>query len=212
MRAKFGIECVSALPNWTPMPDAVVVDAGSRPVRLNPDGALISQSHGRLFACAGRANHGTITEFRHGVRAWVDIDVNYYGGATRMWCIPDPERQRTVCVVSFPLHTELLYMSDELGTVEPKSESDADGLDLTTGTVTAGAIGDVVVQATSNSIVATRLSSLRGAEQSQLTQRCAEGEIILDAIIYPPLTSVLVAVAKEGDVELHQIKLDVADE
>ena len=177
------------MPNWTPISDFAVANvpidrqnAGTAPAANNA-----SKSQQRLFACCGRAQHGSISEVRYGVKAskkicTVGLHDDLKNGVLGIWAlhgfygnVGEQDTQRkilkdvTYIILSHPLRTHLLQLSldqdaslgsDDAGLLEASVVLVGDdvGLDFSSKTIAAGRTAQgLTIQITETSIRATFL-------------------------------------------------------
>ncbi|KAI9886682.1 MAG: hypothetical protein M1823_001526 [Watsoniomyces obsoletus] len=201
-------ECIDVIPNWTPISDAVVVDPASRPIQDVEDEPDIPETRGRLFACTGTASHGAVTEMRAGLKAWMELVLPYHRGASQMWCIRTPLISGVIMVFAFPLHTEVLHISEDMQSVEQKSDADRWGFEFDAFTVAVASFGSLILQITPRSIVAIR--SLVAIDDDHLpeTEILAMDESIGEVAFHPDSPSVAMVLRSNQVLYLGYTRFD----
>jgi hypothetical protein len=134
----------------------------------------------------------------------------YHEGVKRIWSLPDHTGAGTYLLVSFLNHSEILYLSRDLHTVEQKFEGN--GLSLEGRTVAAAGLDDVAIQVTQDSIRLARLCT--ADSQSQLPsaiQRCTSTDRITAAAIHPPSRRIVTVWRMHVDFHLRLAEVRVME-
>ncbi|KAI9793939.1 MAG: hypothetical protein M1833_000508 [Piccolia ochrophora] len=207
------VECVEAIPDWTPMLDfASVHRLPGELAKTNDfnDPSTVSASihRDRIFACTGQGEHGSISEIRHGFEGRIGLILDYQAGINQIWSFANQQTRGIYLLCSLPLLTEVLYVSADLRTVEQKGAADVEGLDLDSRTLMATSFGDAVVQVTGHSIRATL--GILNAEQPRSTHcflKCSPDESIIYASLHESTLSILTIVQSAERFRLHLAQL-----
>ena len=203
---------MEVIPNWTPVTDFLVANPAPRQVRIRDTSASGPYYRDKLFICNGRGDHGAVTEMRYGLKAWISMILPYHSGANRIWSLYDPTSFKTLLFTSFPLHTEILQISGDLQTVEQKFDPGSQGVEVGTRTLLVGILGLVIVQVTSSSVITTALPSRNRIKPVDSSWALSLGESIVEAAFHSDSASLVMAVRKNGDIQLNLIHMHVEQE
>ncbi len=185
-----------------------MVDPASRPIKDEEDDPGIPDTRGRLFACTGIASHGAVTEMRYGLKAWMELVLPYHHGASHLWCIRTPLISGTILIFSFPLHTEVLHISEDMQTVEQKSEADNWGFDFGSITIAVASSGSLIVQITPRSIVAIRSLDATDGDQLRETEILGMDESIGQVAFHSDSPSAAMVLRREDMLQLGFTRFD----
>lgn len=129
--------------------------------------------------------------------------VPYHAGVNQIWSLPDHSQNGTYLLLSFPSHSEHLYISADLKTVEQQVDDVTSGLEFDSRTLTAGAFGDTAVQITQRSVRITRLGPTDSSNgHAAFAQTYLGTEKIVAAAIHSPTCSIVTVVRKDGATHL----------
>ena len=215
-RARGHPELVETVSNWTPLVDFIPVNISGPPLVSDPEAGM-KRDHpirvrDRIFALTGRASEGSISEMRRGLEARIGTILPYHGGVNRAWSLPDCAGTGTYLLIFFPTHTELLYVSADLESIEQKDEDDCSGLDLASTTLAAGGYGEVTVQVTQTSIHVARLGAPRPDDGSGACfQNRDPGESIFAASLHPSSSSIITVTKRADELFMNRLQLDDED-
>ncbi|KAL2132793.1 hypothetical protein VTI74DRAFT_3387 [Chaetomium olivicolor] len=186
-------ELLGRLPNWSPLVDFTTTDEvrgcgfdaqqEKTMVPWQQQQARLPRPD-RIFATCEDGSHGSITEFRYGLKAGIGLDLEYGIGMKQAWLLPslDPSSfDGYLLLVSLPDSSEAQMLpSDFSSTKEPAAGTIP--YDLTSTTLALACSGDLVVQVTKQTIILAssrqtrpwpcqNLQDLLGAEVSDAVVR-----------------------------------------
>lgn len=163
-------------------------------------------------------NYGAVTELRHGLKAWIKLILPYRLGANRIWSVQaeakaspkeksrtllgkDKASYATLLIISFPLHTEVIQISEDMQ-AEQRSEADTRGLNLGTRTLAVGRFESSIVQVTPKSISTMKLLPSGSMKPLETSWALPEAETIVEACLQLDSASIVTAVREQDQVRL----------
>lgn len=151
--------------NWSPAQDFVTTfedtdrDAESRSTTCSK---LLPKAD-RIFSCGGKGVKGAITEFRHGLEAIVDIEMDYEVPITQAWVLypqsDNYEDSETLMILMTVADGSALLRLTNFNMDAENVEQNSTPFNLGARTIAAGLQGSSMVQVTEQSIIVAHQSS-----------------------------------------------------
>jgi hypothetical protein len=202
---------VQSVSNWTPIADFVAADVRTG----NSKREVVHKSNSRrdrVFACTGRGAHGCVTELQFGMEARIGTYSEYLPGINQIWSFSDLAGSGTLFLFSFPLRSSLLHMSADLSDIQEMDE-DTSGMRLECRTLAAGSFSHHIVQITERSVyVYQQQRSLTSPTILCFTRHVDSiGEKIVGAAFEESTYSIVTAVERDGEYQLHAMRIVLGD-
>ncbi len=199
-------EYFESIDNWSPIVDLMI----DSPWRASP-----AHDEGRheIFTTSGRAPYGAISHLRHGFNARLRLTFEHedLDSVTTLFVLPDGDGNGVFFVLCNPVHTNLIYITDDGSDVRPNYDETNCGVDLEKETITIGLIGtNKVVQVTRSAIIIMNQEYEDIAMPRQLT-KALPPDVVMSAAAMDRDSGLLVAAISKDNgnyVQLEQILAD----
>ncbi|KAK8172736.1 mono-functional DNA-alkylating methyl methanesulfonate N-term-domain-containing protein [Phyllosticta citrichinensis] len=200
---------ISSVPNWSPTLDFIVANQPS-----NKTG--IASTRKRIISTSGRSPYGSVSELRTGFNAKIGLfeEDSIFSGVTGLWSLPDANDRGVFFLLSLPVASELLHISDDAQQLDMGYDEETCGLDLSVGTLTCANIEKgMALQITSSSLVVVETSTSRSDQvlPRKATWRLDEEEI-LAASISPEYSTVYYAVRSPDGFSIQTMRVEARGE
>ncbi|KZF23443.1 hypothetical protein L228DRAFT_238011 [Xylona heveae TC161] len=198
-RAREHPEYVESLPNWAPTIDFI---ADVPPRRNIIDKKQPPLNGNRAFACTGRGAFGALSELRYGLEAHIGsiTEAEELGGVNRLWALPDLSQDGLFILLSFPLHSLLLHVSEDAQTIDSDFDDSATGLNLELETLAAAVTPDkTVVQVTESGVHLTKLAYKHNDDKPVKLSHSIEPEERIIAAAVDAKSALVVVVVRSND-------------
>ncbi|KAK8188013.1 mono-functional DNA-alkylating methyl methanesulfonate N-term-domain-containing protein [Phyllosticta capitalensis] len=140
---------ITSVPNWSPTLDFIVANQPG-----NKSG--VTSTRKRIISTSGRTPYGSLSELRIGYNAKIGLfeEDPIFSGVTGLWSLRDASEKGVFFLLSLPVASELLHVSDDAQELDMEFDEETCGLDLSLPTLTCANIENgLALQITSRSLV-----------------------------------------------------------
>lgn len=121
----------------------------------------------RIFATCEVSGKGAITEYRHGLKAHIGLDLDYGASVKQAWLVPSRDpllHDGYLLILSTPESSTVLILSSDFSSAMPPA-TDTEPYDVSSPTLAFARHGQLTVQITTRNIV------LSGHDQRYVVKR-----------------------------------------
>ena len=164
VKARHAPVFTACIQNWTPAQDFVTTATDKEPWLLgasveHPTTRELIPKPDRVFACVGKGSKGAITELRYGFEATLALEIEYGTPIMHAWVLPSgtsslEDAAGHLFLLSLGDCSALLHLSEDASDITNIDQPDTK-FDLSSRTVTAGMLGECMIQVTERLVVIT---------------------------------------------------------